>query len=90
MLSVSSAFNWPALGMPTRIPHCCWTPGSDSVGSIRPSSKGRPAYSSNFGKMVDTATVSVGNVSGAPARIAPVAGATGLPSAVTSAVQVPL
>ena len=72
------------------MPHCCGTLGSEIVGSIRPSSKGRPAYSSKRGKIVDTATVCVGNVIGAPARIAPVAGAIGLPSAVTNAVQVPL
>ena len=40
--------------------------------------------------MVETATVWVGKVMGAPARTAPFAGAIGLPSAVTSAVQVPL
>ena len=45
MLSVSSAFSWPAFGMPTRMPNCCCTLGSEIVGSIRPSSNGRPAYS---------------------------------------------
>ena len=90
MLSVSSAFNWPAFGMPTRMPHCCCTLGSEIVGSIRPSSSGRPAYSLKFGNTLETGTVFVGNVSGAPARTAPVAGGIGAPSAVTSAVHVPL
>ena len=45
MLSVSSAFSWPALGMPTRMPNCCCTLGSEIVGSIRPSSSGSPVYS---------------------------------------------
>ena len=29
MLSVSSAFSWPAFGMPTRMPNCCCTLGSE-------------------------------------------------------------
>ena len=44
MLRVSSALSWPALGMPTRMPYCCCTVGSDIVGSIRPNSIGSPAY----------------------------------------------
>ncbi len=45
MLSVSSAFSWPAFGMPTRMPNCCCTLGSEIVGSMRPNSSGRPWYS---------------------------------------------
>ncbi len=36
IFKVSSAFTWPALGIPTRIPACCITAGSDTVDSIRP------------------------------------------------------
>ena len=41
MFSVSSAFTWPAFGMPTRMPDCCRTLGSETVASIRPNSSGR-------------------------------------------------
>ena len=44
MLSVSSAFSCPALGMPTRMPVCAMTLGSETVGSIRPKSSGLPRY----------------------------------------------
>ncbi len=75
MLSVSSAFTWPAFGMPTRMPVCCRTLG---IGDGRlPSGRSRaagPVYLSRSGKSVDAATVCVGNTSGAPARTAPVVG----------------
>ena len=91
MFSVSSAFSWPAFGMPTRMPNCCCTLGSEIVGSMRPSSNGSPVYSLEVRKDASRpARSAVGNVSGAPARTAPVAGGIGVPSAVTSAVQVPL
>ncbi len=51
---------------------------------------GAHLYSAKFGNTLETGTVWVGNVSGAPARTAPVAGGIGAPSFVTSAVQVPL
>ena len=90
MLSVSSALICPAFGMPTRMPNCCCTLGSEMVGSMRPNSKGRPAYSLKSGNTFATGTVVVGKVMGAPARTAPFAGGIGAPSAVTSAVHVPL
>ena len=31
MLSVPSAFTWPAFGMPTIMPNCCCTDGSEAV-----------------------------------------------------------
>ena len=72
ILRVSSAFTWPAFGIPTRMPACCRTVGSDTVDSILPKSSGGPAYLSRSGKSVDAATVCVGNARGAPARTAPV------------------
>ena len=39
---VSSAFTWPAFGIPTRMPACCRTVGSDTVDSILPKSSGGP------------------------------------------------
>jgi hypothetical protein len=42
MLSVASALSWPALGMPTTMPNCCNTAGSEAVVSILPNSMGRP------------------------------------------------
>ena len=62
MFSVSIALTPPASGMPTRMPHCCCTPGSDTVGSMRPYSMGRPAYWSRSGMNVDAPTVWVGYV----------------------------
>ena len=43
MFSVESALTWVPSGMPTIMPYCCMTPGSDIVGSIRPSSSGVPS-----------------------------------------------
>jgi hypothetical protein len=90
MFSVSNALSCPAFGMPAIMPYCCFTVGSDAVGSIRPYSSGNPAYWSTPGNSVDAATVLVGKRSGAPARVVPVAAGIGLPSAVTSAAQTPL
>src|ERR687896_2030892 len=44
MLMVSSALSWPALGIPTLMPNCCCTLGSDAVTSILPNSIGNPTY----------------------------------------------
>ena len=44
ILIISRAFNCPALAMPTRMPTCCCTLGSEMVGSMRPSSRGSPSY----------------------------------------------
>ena len=87
---VSSEFTWPAFGIPTRMPACCRTVGSETVASILPKSSGGPAYLSSSGKTVDAATVCVGNTSGAPARTAPVVAGIGAPSAVTRLVHTPL
>ena len=90
MLKVPIPLTWPALGMPTIIPYCCCTDGSDAVGSMRPHSRGGPVYFSRSGRRVDALTVVVGNVSGAPARTVPVADGMGAPSGVTSALATPL
>src|SRR5262249_17316576 len=90
MFSVSIASTPPASGIPTRMPHCCCTVGSDNVGSMRPYSIGRPLYCSRSGMNVDALTVCVGYFTGEPPRVRPVTGLIGLPSAVTSAVHVPL
>jgi hypothetical protein len=90
ILSVASALTWPAFGMPTIMPNCCATAGSDAVGSMRPNSSGGPLYLSRSGRIMDALTVWVGKRSGVPARTAPVAGATGRPSSVTSALATPL
>ena len=50
MLSVSSALICPAFGMPTRMPNCCCTLGSEIVGSMRPNSKGRPCVLLEIGE----------------------------------------
>ena len=83
MLSVSSALICPAFGMPTRMPNCCCTLGSEIVGSMRPNSKGRPAYSLKSGNTFATATVVVGKVRARRRAPRPVAGGIGAPSAVT-------
>jgi hypothetical protein len=88
--SVLSALTCPALDMPTSIPYCCSAPGSERVGSILPYSIGNPLYSLKSGRMLETATVSFGNFSGAPARTGPRPAFTGAPSLVTSLVQIPL
>jgi hypothetical protein len=90
MLNVEMALTWPASGMPTSIPNCCCTVGSDAVASIRPHSIGGPLYFSRSGSSVDALTVAVGNFSGVPARTVPEAGGTGVPSGVTSALDTPL
>ena len=90
MLSVPSALSWPAFGMPTIMPNCCCTSGSEAVASMRPNSSGGPLYLSRSGRMVEAFTVSVGNFSAAPARTTPVASATGAPSSVTSMLATPL
>src|SRR6266851_2526752 len=59
--------------MPTIMPYCCCTDGSEAVGSMRPYSSGLPLYLSRSGNSVETLTVSLGKRSGAPARTAPVA-----------------
>src|SRR5439155_18160423 len=51
MLSVLSALIWRALWMPTTMPYCWYTVGSELVASRRPKSMGGPAYSSNLGKI---------------------------------------
>ena len=90
MLRVASAFTCPAFGLPTIIPNCCGTPGSEAVASIRPYSRSRPLYVSRSGSTVEALTVSVGKRSGAPARTVPVASETGVPSSVTSTLATPL
>ena len=60
------------------------------VGSMRPKSGVKPLYLSKSGTSLLIATVSVGNFSGAPARIAPGTFGTFAPSAVTSFEHVPL
>ena len=87
MLSVASAFNCPAFGLPTIMPYCCCTEGSDAVGSMRPNSSGGPWYLSRSGRSVEAFTVSVGKASGAPARTVPVACGIGAPSSVTSSAR---
>jgi hypothetical protein len=57
---------------------------------MRPYSSGGPWYLSRSGRNVDALTVSVGKRSDLPARTVPVAGATGAPSCVTSALATPL
>ena len=52
MLSVPSALTWPAFGMPTIMPNCCCTVGSEAVGSMRPNSSGGPWYLSRSGRRV--------------------------------------
>jgi hypothetical protein len=42
MLIIPRALTWPALGMPTVMPYCCITSGSDAVVSIRPNSIAGP------------------------------------------------
>ena len=90
MLRVASAFTCPACGMPTIIPNCCCTAGSEAVASMRPYSRGGPVYVSRSGRIVEALTVAVGKRSGACARTAPVASGTGAPSWVTSALATPL
>ena len=53
-----SALTCPALGMPTIMPNCCCTVGSDAVGSMRPNSSGGPLYLSRSGRKDDALTVS--------------------------------
>ena len=84
------ALTWPALGMPTVIPYCCCTSGSDAVASIRPNSIGGPAYWSTLGSTDETATVVVGNLSGAPARTCPGGAGMAAPFFVTSWLDTPL
>ena len=72
MLRVASAFTCPACGMPTIIPNCCCTAGSEAVASMRPYSRGGPLYLSRSGRIVEALTVAVGKRSGACARTAPV------------------
>src|SRR5262245_51710090 len=89
MFKVSYALSWPAFGMPATMPYCWFTLGSEAVGSILPYSSGGPAYWSSAGRMLDAATVLVGNLIGDHARVAPVAAAIGLPSFVTTSAQTP-
>jgi hypothetical protein len=60
------------------------------VGSMRPKSGGKPLYLSKSGTSLLMARVSVGNLMGAPARMAPFTGFTLAPSAVTSFEHMPL
>ena len=60
MLSVPIALTWPAFGMPTIMPNCCGTSGSEAVASMRPNSSGGPLYLSRSGRIVDALTVCVG------------------------------
>ena len=53
MFSVPSALTWPALGMPTIMPNCCCTAGSEAVASMRPYSSGGPLYLSRSGRTVE-------------------------------------
>src|SRR3978361_1121049 len=53
MLMVPRALTWPALGMPTIMPNCCCTDGSDAVASMRPNSSGGPVYLSRSGRIAD-------------------------------------
>ena len=57
---------------------------------MRPYSSGGPMYLSRSGRSVEALTVSVGKRNAVPARTVPVAGATGAPSSVTSALATPL
>ncbi len=89
-LIVPSALIWPEFGVPTVMPYCCCTSGSDEVASMRPNSIDGPAYCSKSGSSVEAATVSVGNLRGAPARTVPVGAGIGAPSRVTSRSLTPL
>ena len=82
-LNVASVFTLPEFGVPTVMPYCCCTSGSEAVGSMRPNSIGGPAYRSKLGRSSEIGTVSVGNSIGLPARTVPRAGGIGLPSRVT-------
>jgi hypothetical protein len=88
--SVPRALMWPEFGVPTVMPYCCWTSGSDAVASMRPNSMGGPAYRSKSGRSAEMATVSVGNFSGDRARTVPVAAGIGAPSLVTRRSLTPL
>ena len=68
---MARALTCPAEGMPTIIPNCCCTDGSDAVASMRPNSIGVPRYFSKSGRMVEAITVVVGNVTGVVPRTAP-------------------
>src|SRR5207247_10710392 len=82
-LNVASVFTLPEFGVPTVMPYCCCTSGSEAVGSMRPNSIGGPEYRSMLGRSIEIATVSAGNSIGLPARTVPRAGGVGLPSVVT-------
>ena len=60
MFNVSSALSCPASGMPTRMPVCNCTLGSETDGSIRPNSNGGPVYCSKSGNTLEPGTVAVG------------------------------
>src|SRR5712691_2210654 len=90
MLSVLNALIPPALAIPTTIPYCWETVGSELVASRRPKSMGGPAYSSNLGRTDPTAVVDAGNDVADPARTIPACAAMVAPSRVTSCVHIPL
>jgi hypothetical protein len=56
MLIIPSARTWPAFGMPTVMPYCCCTAGSEAVGSIRPNSIGGVFRGSPGGRLAVAAT----------------------------------
>ncbi len=91
MFSVPIALTCPALGMPTIIPNCWCTFGSDAVASMRPYSIGGPWYLSRSGRIAEAFTVWVGKRSGAPARTASLCPQQpAAPSSVTSMLATPL
>jgi hypothetical protein len=77
ILRVASAFTCPAFGLPTIIPNCCCTSGSEAVASMRPYSSAGPLYLSTSGSTAEALTVSVGKRNRSVARTAPVASGTG-------------
>ena len=62
MLSVSSAFSWPAFGMPTRMPHCCCTVGIRQRRLHPAELERQPGVLAEVREDVETGTVWVGNV----------------------------
>jgi hypothetical protein len=64
----SERIHWPASGVPTIIPNCCWHGRIGAVVSMRPYSRAGPRYLSRSGRIVDALTVFVGKRSGAVAR----------------------
>ncbi len=70
--------------MPTTMPYCWDTLGSDTVFSMRPKSGVSPVYLLKSGTILLIATVSVGYFTAVPARVVPNSFGTFAPSGVTS------